>query len=101
MGNVVNTKYGLCVPNPAETRMKRSRTTSADENEREDVDQANSLASGEPAGPVDRLIAAASVGLDSIELTEAGKSEMADLMCVHCHSMLFRVRRNVVRSFPR
>ena len=41
---------------------------------------------------MDRLIAAASVGLEAIELTEAGKSEMTDLMCVHCHSMLFRVR---------
>lgn len=68
--------------------MKRTRTTSADDGEREGEDQGDS--SGEPGGPVDRLIAAASVGLEAIELTEAGKSEMTDLMCVHCHSMLFR-----------
>ena len=89
MGNVVNTKLSVCVPNPAEAKMKRSRTTSADE----DQDQGDS--SGEQVGPMDRLIAAASVGLESIELTEAGKSEMAELLCAHCHSMLFKVRIGV------
>ena len=87
MGNVVNTKFSVCVPNPAEAKMKRSRTTSADE----DQDQGD----GEQVGPMDRLIAAASVGLESIELTEAGKSEMAELLCAHCHSMLFKVRIGV------
>ena len=80
------------MPNSAEAKMKRTRTTSADDREREGEDQGDSSSSGEPGGPVDRLIAAASVGWEAIELTEAGKSEMTDLMCVHCHSMLFRVR---------
>ena len=86
MGNVIGTKYNICVPNPTEEEMKRSRTTSADEEDEED--KANS----EQTGPMERLIAAASAGLESIDLTEAGKSETADLMCAHCHSMLFRVR---------
>ena len=90
MGNVINGAYSICVqdPPPEEAEMKRSRTTSADEDQ--DLEQGES--SAEPTGPMERLIAAASAGLESIEMPEAGQSNVADLMCSHCHSMLFRVR---------
>ena len=89
MGNVINGAYSICVQDPPEdAKMKRSRTTSADE----DQDSNQGESSAEPTGPMERLIAAASAGLESIEMPEAGQSNVADLMCSHCHSMLFRVR---------
>ena len=97
MGNVINGAYSICVqdPPPEEAEMKRSRTTSADQDQ--DLEQGES--SAEPTGPMERLIAAASVGLESIEMPEAGQSNVADLMCSHCHSMLFRVRFGCKISF--
>ena len=89
MGNVINGAYSICVQDPPEeAEMKRSRTTSADEDQ--DLEQGES--SAEPTGPMERLIAAASAGLESVQMPETGKSNVADLMCSHCHSMLFRVR---------
>ena len=93
MGNVINGAYSICVqdPPPEDAKMKRSRSTSADEDQ--DIEHGESASvSAEPTGPIERLIAAASAGLESIEMPEAGKSNLADLMCSHCHSMLFRVR---------
>ena len=39
MGNVIDSKYSFCMPNSAEAKMKRTRTTSADDGEREGEDQ--------------------------------------------------------------
>ena len=94
MGNVINGTYSICLQDPPldEVEMKRSRTWTTSADDDVDSNQGESSASDEPTGPMDRLIAAASVGLESIGIPEAGKSNVADLMCSHCHSMLFRVR---------
>ena len=47
-------------------------------------------------GPADRLTEAASIGLKAVELPEETEKD-SDLLCVHCHSMLFKVRTHDLR----
>ena len=86
MGNVITSKYNECVPyTVVKAKMKRSLSGTDDRAEEEDED------TRDPEGPAERLTAVASVGLQAVELPEETEKD-SDLLCVHCHSVLFKVR---------
>ena len=82
MGNVITSKYNECVPY---STMKRSLSSTDDRTEEDDDTR------DPEEGPAARLTAAASIGLKAVELPEETEND-SDLLCVHCHSMLFKVR---------